>query len=69
MSRTPHISQEDLALYAMQALTPEENRDAQAHLDECAYCRAALSESLVDLAGIGMTAEQQALPEGHGSAS
>ena len=64
MSRTPHISQEDLALYAMQALTPEENRDVQAHLDECAYCRAALSESLVDLAVIGMSAEQRALPEG-----
>ena len=64
MSRTPHISQEDLALYAMQALTPEENRDAQAHLDECAYCRAALSESLVDLAVIGLSAEQQVLPEG-----
>jgi anti-sigma-K factor RskA len=64
LSRTPHISQEDLALYAMQALKPEENRDVQAHLDECAYCRAALSEALVDVAVIGMGAEQQAPPEG-----
>jgi len=48
----------------MQALTPEENRDAQVHLDECAYCRAALSESFVDLAVIGMSAEQRTLPEG-----
>lgn len=66
MSKTPHISQEDLALYAMQALTPEENRDTQAHLDDCAYCRAALAESLVDVALIGMSAEQKALPEGAG---
>ena len=59
-----HISQEDLALYAMQALTPEENRAAQAHLDDCAYCRAALTESLTDVAIIGMSAEQKMLPEG-----
>jgi len=64
LSKTPHIPQEDLALYAMQALTPEENRDTQAHLDDCAYCRAALSESLVDVALIGMSTEQKALPEG-----
>jgi anti-sigma-K factor RskA len=60
----PHISQEDLALYAMQALTPEENHVVQAHLDDCAYCRAALAESFVDVALIGMSAEQKALPEG-----
>jgi len=48
----------------MQALTPEENRDTQAHLDDCAYCRAVLSESLVDLAVIGMGTEQHSLPEG-----
>jgi hypothetical protein len=64
LSNTPHISQEDLALYAMQALTPEENRDTQAHLDDCAYCRAALSESLVDIALIGMSTDEKVLPEG-----
>jgi len=64
LSTKPHISQEDLALYAMQALTSEEQRAAQAHLDVCAYCRAALAEVFPDVAVVGMSAEQQALPEG-----
>ena len=64
MSTKPHIPQEDLALYAMQALTPEEQRAAQAHLGVCAYCRAALAETLPDVAVVGMSAEQQAPPEG-----
>ncbi len=64
MSSKPHISQDDLLLYAMQALTPEEQRVAQAHLDMCAYCRAALAEILPDVAIVGMSAEQQALPGG-----
>lgn len=64
MSSKPHISPEDLTLYAMQALTPEEQRAAQAHLDVCAYCRAALAEILPEVAVVGMSAEQQALPEG-----
>ena len=64
MSTRPHIPQEDLALYAMQALTPEEQHAAQAHLDVCAYCRAALLEAMTDVAAVGMSAEQQALPDG-----
>ena len=64
MSTKPHIPQEDLALYAMQALTPEEQQAAQAHLDECAYCRAALLDAMTDVAAVGLSAEQKALPEG-----
>lgn len=64
MSTRPHIPQEDLALYAMQALAPEEQQAAQAHLDMCAYCRAALLEAMTDVAVVGLSAEQQALPEG-----
>ena len=64
MSAKPHISQDDLALYAMQALTPEEERIAQAHLDVCAYCRAALMEAMADVSLVGLSVEQQAPPEG-----
>jgi Anti-sigma-K factor rskA len=64
LSTRPHISEEDLALYAMQALTPEEDRTAQAHLDMCAYCRAALVEAMTDVSLVGMSVEQQAPPDG-----
>jgi Anti-sigma-K factor rskA len=64
LSTRPHISEEDLALYAMQALAPEEERNAQAHLDVCAYCRAALAEAMADVALVGLSVEQQAPPEG-----
>ncbi len=48
----------------MQALTPEENRAVQAHLDGCAECRAALADVMADVALVGMSVEQQALPNG-----
>ena len=48
----------------MQALTPEEERMAQAHLDVCAYCGAALVESMADVSLVGLSVEQQAPPEG-----
>jgi anti-sigma factor RsiW len=64
LTKTPHISEEDLALLAMQALTPEETRAAQAHLEECADCRSALKESLADVALVGLSAQQVAPPEG-----
>jgi anti-sigma-K factor RskA len=64
LSTKPHIPQEDLALYAMQALAAEEQQAAQAHLDVCAYCRATLLEAMTDVAAVGMSAEQQALPAG-----
>lgn len=64
MSSTNHILQEDLALYAIQALSPEENRQVQTHLDGCAECRAVLAEILGDAALVYMGVEQQAVPEG-----
>ncbi len=48
----------------MQALTQEENRAVQAHLDSCAECRAALADVMADVALVGMSVEQQALPHG-----
>jgi anti-sigma-K factor RskA len=59
-----HIPEEDLALYALQALTPEERQQAQAHLDTCAQCRAGLAEAFSDISLIGISVEQQPLPEG-----
>jgi anti-sigma-K factor RskA len=64
LSTRPHISQDDLALYAMQALTPEEERSAQAHLEACAYCRAGLLEAMADVSLVGLSAEQHAPPDG-----
>ena len=59
-----HISQEDLALYAMQALSPEESAPIRAHLAQCALCRAELAEASGDLALVAMSVEQRPVPEG-----
>lgn len=59
-----HISQEDLALYSMQALTPAENAEVKGHLDTCADCRTALADVFVDVALVGLGTQQQELPEG-----
>ncbi len=64
MNGTGHISQEDLTLYSMQALTPAENSEVQAHLKTCAACRAALADVLADVSLIGLSVPQEALPEG-----
>jgi anti-sigma-K factor RskA len=59
-----HISQEDLALYAMQALSREESAPIRAHLAECSLCRAEVAELSGDLALVAMSVEQHPLPEG-----
>jgi hypothetical protein len=59
-----HISQDDLALYAMQALSPEESAPIRAHLAECAACRADLASLSGDLALVAMSVEQHTVPEG-----
>ena len=64
MNGTQHISQEDLTLYSMQALTPAENSEVQAHLKTCASCRTALADVLADVSLIGLSVPQQTLPEG-----
>lgn len=63
MNGTPHLSQEDLALYSMQALSPTEMAEAKAHLNTCAQCRNALAEVLADFSLVGMSAPQQTVPE------
>ena len=59
-----HISQEDLALFAMQALSLEESAPIRVHLADCAQCRAELAELTGDLALVAMSVEQHPVPEG-----
>jgi hypothetical protein len=64
LSSTQHISQEDLALYAMQAFAPAENAEVKAHLDTCATCRSALADAMAEVSLIGMSVQQESIPDG-----
>jgi anti-sigma-K factor RskA len=59
-----HISQEDLALYAMQALSLEESAPIRVHLAECSVCRAEVAELSGDLALVAMSVEQHPVTAG-----
>lgn len=59
-----HIPEEDLALYAMQALPDAEAAALRVHLLACALCRDNLAVLSGDLAMIGAGVEQHPLPEG-----
>jgi hypothetical protein len=64
MTQNEHIPQEDLVLYAMQAMHSHELAAVRLHLDRCAECRRALAEINGDLALVSLSVEQQPLPEG-----
>ena len=64
MSNGKHISQDDLALHAMQALSPEESAEVRSHLAECADCRAELANITGDLSLVALSVEQHAAPVG-----
>jgi len=64
MKDVVHIPQEDLALYAIQALAPEEMADVRQHLDVCEMCRGTLAQLPGDLALVAMSTEQLPLPHG-----
>jgi len=59
-----HISEEELALHAMQAFTSEESAAVRLHLAGCAECREQAAEIAGDLALVAMSVEQHAVPEG-----
>ena len=59
-----HIPYDDLALYAMHALSPEESAAVREHLAGCADCRQQVAEIAGDLALVAMSVEQQPVPEG-----
>jgi hypothetical protein len=64
MMQDEHIPQEDLVLYAMQAMQSHELAAVRLHLEHCAECRQALAEVNGDLALVAMSVEPQPLPEG-----
>ena len=64
MTADRHISQEDLALHALQALSHEESAVVRMHLAECALCREQLAEISGDLALVAAGVEQHAVPAG-----
>ena len=57
-----HISEEDLALYAMRSLAPAETATVQQHLNTCAQCRSKLADTLGDLSLVALTATQEPVP-------
>jgi Anti-sigma-K factor rskA/Putative zinc-finger len=64
MTGDEHISQEDLAVYALKNLPGEEAVQIHAHLATCADCRLELAHVYGDLALVGLSVEQQPLPPG-----
>lgn len=56
------IAVEDLALYAVDALEPDERVRIAAHLETCASCRAELMKLRGDAALLGLSAQQVAPP-------
>ena len=57
MIDTRHVNQEDLALHAMRLLSTEEAGKVQAHLEECAECRAEFQAAQGDLEIAAMTVD------------
>ncbi len=63
MTNAQHISSEDLALYAMHALSAEESAGIQEHLSNCQLCSEEVAQLRGDMALLALTVEQQPLPE------
>jgi anti-sigma-K factor RskA len=64
MTDREHVAQEDLALHALQTLSPEESAAIRLHLAECALCRSELANLSGDLALVALSSEQHPVPEG-----
>ncbi len=64
MTELDHIPQEDLILYAMQALPAEEAAVVRSHLEMCTPCRAEVATISGDLAAVALSADQHAVPIG-----
>jgi anti-sigma-K factor RskA len=57
-----HISEEDLALYAMRSLAPAETATVQRHLNTCGECRSRLADILGELSLVSLTVPQEPVP-------
>ena len=64
MMNGQHISPDDLALYALQALSTQEMAAVREHVSGCEVCHAELAKAEGDLAMLALSAEQQPLPAG-----
>ena len=64
MMDAQHISPDDLALYALQALSQEETAAVREHVSACEVCRAEVAKVEGDLAMVALSVEQQPLPAG-----
>ena len=64
MTNGSHISEEDLALHALKALTAEESAAVRTHVAECEVCRAELAAAMGDLALVALSVDAQPLPDG-----
>lgn len=62
MTPANHIPQDDLALFALALMPPEEAAQARAHLDQCEICRAEVARLQGDLVAYAMTAERHDPP-------
>jgi Anti-sigma-K factor rskA len=64
MTEPRHISQDDLALYAMLALSHDESATMREHLSICDECQAELARLRGDLAVVALSVDQHSLPAG-----
>jgi len=64
MTDAQHISQDDLALYALQTPSQDESAAVREHLSECDVCRAELARLRGDLAMVALSVDQHPLPPG-----
>ncbi len=62
MNSNRHIDPEDLALFALQFLSPEQNQQVRLHLEGCSLCREELAQIQGDLAVLASTAELHSPP-------
>lgn len=64
MTETVHISQDDLALYALQTLSHNESAAVREHLSGCDVCQTELARLRGDLAMVAISVDQHPLPAG-----
>ncbi|MDE3201852.1 MAG: anti-sigma factor [Acidobacteriota bacterium] len=64
MTEQQHTAQEELALFALQALPKAEQDAVRAHVAECSVCREELARLQGDVALLALSVEQHPLPAG-----
>jgi hypothetical protein len=64
MNEKMHIAEEDLALYAIRALPPDEMARIKAHVDQCARCAEEARQTTIALAAYAQCTPQTELRQG-----